>query len=83
MVQRARVQWDMGSSVLSVPFSVVLLVSVGGMVSTLRDELVGVFMACTLGDCTGEGVRGVVGVLTTCILVPRERSVGTMYLYYM
>ena len=35
---RARVQWVMGSSVSSVSFSVVLLVSVGGMMSTIGDE---------------------------------------------
>ena len=25
-------------------------------------------MTCTLGACAGEGVRGVVGLLTTCIV---------------
>ena len=44
------------------------MVSVGGMMSTLGDELVGVCMTCTLGDGTGEGGRGVVGLLTTCIV---------------
>ena len=37
VVQRDRVRWAMGSSVSSVSFSVVFLVSVGGMMSTLGD----------------------------------------------
>ena len=65
MVRRARVRSAMGSSV---SFSVVFLVSVGGVMSTLGDELVGFCMNCTLGACTGEDGRGVVGLMTTCIV---------------
>ena len=65
MVQRARVRWAMGSSV---SFSVVFLVSVGGMMSTLGDELVGVCMNCTLVYCRVEEGRGVVCLMTTCII---------------
>ena len=68
VVQRARVRWSMGSSVSAVSFSVVFLVSVGGMMSTLGYELGGFCMACTLEACAGEGGRGVVGLLTTCIV---------------
>ena len=68
MVRRARVQWEMGLYVSYVSFSVVFLVSISGMMSTLGYELVGVCMTCTLGDGTGEGGRGVVGLLTTCIV---------------
>ena len=59
----------MGSSV---SFYVLFLVSVGGMMSTLGDEVVGVCMNCTLGVCVGEDGRGVVGfvigLLTNCIV---------------
>ena len=65
MVRHARVRWAMVSSV---SFSVLFLVSVGGIMSTLGDELVGVCMTCTLGACMGEDGRGVVGLLTTCIV---------------
>ena len=65
MVLRVRVRWAMASSVL---FSVVSFVSIGGMMSILEDELVGVCMNCTLGACMREDVRLVVGLLTTCIV---------------
>ena len=65
--RRARVKWAMSLSVSSVSFFVVFLVSVGGMMSTLGDELVGFFITCTLGACMGGGGRGVVCLLTTFI----------------
>ena len=65
MVRRACVRWAMGSPL---SFYVVFFVSVGGMMSTLGDELVGVCMSYTLGSCTGKNGRGVVGLLTTCIV---------------
>ena len=67
VVRHACVLWSMGSSVSSVSFSVVFLVSVGGMMSTLGDELVGFCITCTLGACMGGGGRGVVCLLTTFI----------------
>ena len=58
VARRARVWWAMGSSM---SFSVLFLVSVGGIMSTLGDELVAVCMNFTLGACMGEECRGVVG----------------------
>ena len=59
----------MGSSM---SFSVLFLVSVGGIMYTLGYELVGVCMNCTLGACVGEDGRRVdgfvIGLLTNCIL---------------
>ena len=74
--RRARVQWAMGSSVL---FSVLLLVSVGGILSTLGDELVGVCINCTLGACSVEGGRGVVGFLVLYRLVHRAVQLKPCY----
>ena len=65
---RACVRWVMVSYM---SFSVLFLVSVGGIMSTLGDELVGVCMNFTFGACVGEDSRGlvgfVIGILTTCI----------------